>query len=104
VHPIVEYGTSPGKYTSSAEGEENSYRYLLYKSANIHHVVIGPLEADTIYYYRCGGNGPEYSFKTPPAQLPIAFAVVGEFQKKTHYVLASTLHPFSIQSINPIII
>jgi hypothetical protein len=78
VSSIVEYGTSSGKYTSSAEGEKTDYRYLLYKSANVHHVVIGPLETGTLYYYRCGGNGPEYSFKTPPAQLPIAFAVVGD--------------------------
>lgn len=78
VSSIVEYGTSSGKYTSSAKGENTNYRYLLYKSANVHHVVVGPLEAGTIYYYRCGGNSPEYSFKTPPAQLPIAFAVVGD--------------------------
>ena len=81
VSSIVDYGTSSGKYTSSAEGENTNYRYLLYKSANVHHVVIGPLEAGTIYYYRCGGIGPEYSFRTPAAQLPIAFAVGGEFQK-----------------------
>lgn len=78
VSSTVEYGTSSGKYTCSAKGENTNYRYLLYKSANVHHVVIGPLEAGTIYYYRCGGNSPEYSFKTPPAQLPIAFAVVGD--------------------------
>ena len=86
----VEYGTSSGKYISSGEGEKTHYRYLLYKSENVHHVVIGPLEVDTIYYYRCGGKGREYSFKTPPAHLPIAFAVVGEFQKNP----SSIPHPF----------
>lgn len=91
VRSVVEYGTSPGHYTSSAEGEAEYYRYVLYKSANIHYVVIGPLEADTMYYYRCGGNGPEYSFKTPPTQFPITFAVVVEFQKNP----LACMHPIS---------
>eukprot|EP01018_Ginkgo_biloba_P012852 Gb_31158 [translate_table: standard] len=73
----VEYGKSPGEYTSSATGEKTSYSYMLYRSGMIHHVVIGPLEANTVYYYRCGGYGREYNFKTPPSQFPIAFAVVG---------------------------
>eukprot|EP01018_Ginkgo_biloba_P012854 Gb_31160 [translate_table: standard] len=74
----VVYGTSPGAYTASAEGESTSYSYMFYHSGHIHHIVIGPLEADQIYYYRCGGYGPEYSFKTPPAKLPISFTVVGD--------------------------
>ena len=28
---------------------------------------------------RCGGNGTEYSFKTPPSETPITFAIAGEF-------------------------
>ncbi|KAH9316931.1 hypothetical protein KI387_018700, partial [Taxus chinensis] len=78
VPSAVEYGTSPGAYISSAEGEITKYSYMLYKSGYIHHTVIGPLEADKTYYYRCGGYGPEYSFKTPPSQFPISFAVVGD--------------------------
>ncbi|XP_077243590.1 purple acid phosphatase 18-like isoform X1 [Tasmannia lanceolata] len=75
---VVEYGTSPGKYTSSSQGEITSYSYLFYSSGTIHHVVIGPLEDDTIYFYRCGGQGPEFNLKTPPSQFPITFAVAGD--------------------------
>ncbi|KAG1368290.1 Purple acid phosphatase [Cocos nucifera] len=75
---IVKYGTSPGEYTYSSRGESTSYDYLLYSSGKIHHVVIGPLEDDTIYYYQCAGQGPEFHLKTPPSQFPITFAVVGD--------------------------
>ncbi|XP_068668082.1 purple acid phosphatase 18-like [Aristolochia californica] len=75
---VVEYGTSPGKYTSSSQAETTSYNYLFYSSGNIHHAVIGPLEDDTIYFYRCGGQGPEFNFKTPPSAFPITFAVAGD--------------------------
>ncbi|XP_016436922.1 purple acid phosphatase 22-like [Nicotiana tabacum] len=76
---IVEYGTSPGKYhSSSVTGERTSYRYFFYSSGEIHHVTIGPLEPNTTYYYRCGGSGPEFSFKTPPSTFPIEFAVAGD--------------------------
>ena len=44
----------------------------------IHHVVIGPLEDNTVYFYRCGGKGPEFQLKTPPNQFPIVFAVAGD--------------------------
>lgn len=73
VPSMVEYGTSPGLYTSSSWGDSDSYSYMFYGSGDIHHVVIGPLEANKTYFYRCGGYGPEYSFKTPPAQFPICF-------------------------------
>ncbi|OMO71472.1 hypothetical protein COLO4_28226 [Corchorus olitorius] len=75
---IVEYGTSPGQYTSSGEGESTSYSYLFYKSGKIHHTVIGPLEHNTVYFYRCGGQGPEFQLKTPPAKFPVTFAVAGD--------------------------
>ncbi|KAM7498871.1 hypothetical protein LguiA_023285 [Lonicera macranthoides] len=75
---IVKYGTSPGKYISIAEGETTSYSYLLYRSGKIHHTVIGPLEPDTIYFYQCGEQGPEFQFKTPPSKFPITFAVAGD--------------------------
>uniref|UniRef100_A0A5B7A5D9 Purple acid phosphatase n=1 Tax=Davidia involucrata TaxID=16924 RepID=A0A5B7A5D9_DAVIN len=75
---IVEYGTSPGKYSSIAKGESTSYRYLLYSSGKIHHTVIGPLEHGTVYFYRCGGQGPDFQLKTPPSQFPITFAVAGD--------------------------
>uniref|UniRef100_A0A7N0UBV4 Purple acid phosphatase n=1 Tax=Kalanchoe fedtschenkoi TaxID=63787 RepID=A0A7N0UBV4_KALFE len=72
----VEYGTSPGAYNTSATGRVTSYRYMLvYKSGQIHHVKIGPLNPKTTYYYRCGGQGPEFSFVTPPSTYPIEFAV-----------------------------
>ncbi|BFG29536.1 hypothetical protein CerSpe_158100 [Prunus speciosa] len=75
---IVEYGTSSAKYSSVAQGESTSYSYLLYRSGKIHHTVIGPLEHGTVYFYQCGGQGPEFQFKTPPAQFPITFAVAGD--------------------------
>ncbi|KAF6143997.1 hypothetical protein GIB67_017605 [Kingdonia uniflora] len=75
----VEYGTSSGKYDLSATGSTNSYKYLMYKSGEIHDVVIGPLKAETVYYYRCGSNPVrEFSFKTRPTQLPIKFAMAGD--------------------------
>lgn len=75
---LVEYGTLSGKYTSLAEGESTSYSYLLYHSGKIHHTIIGPLEHNTIYYYRCGGQGAEFQLKTPPSQFPVTFAVAGD--------------------------
>ncbi|XP_048234819.1 purple acid phosphatase 18 [Ricinus communis] len=74
----VQYGTSPGRYTSISQGESTSYNYLLYSSGKIHHTVIGPLEPDTVYFYKCGGQGREFQLKTPPAQSPITFAVAGD--------------------------
>lgn len=77
----VEYGTTSGAYNSNASGKTNSYNYVLYKSGEIHDVVIGPLDDATTYYYRVGGGSTEYSFATPPApgpEVPITFAVAGE--------------------------
>jgi hypothetical protein len=74
----VDYGTSPGVYSLSATGSTSSYSYVMYKSGEIHEVVIGPLNPNSVYYYRCGSNpSREFSFKTPPAQFPIKFAVAG---------------------------
>ncbi|KAJ6423217.1 hypothetical protein OIU84_024202 [Salix udensis] len=75
---MVEYGTSPGRYSNRSQGESTSYSYLFYSSGKIHHTVIGPLEDNTVYYYRCGGEGPEYKLKTPPAEFPVMFAVAGD--------------------------
>ncbi|XAR69732.1 Acid phosphatase [Bertholletia excelsa] len=75
----VVYGKSEGSFGYSANGTTSSYDYLLYDSGEIHDVVVGPLEPDTVYYYRCGSDSnPELSFKTPPAQFPITFAVAGD--------------------------
>lgn len=74
----VEYGTTPGKYNAAVTGEHTSYQYFFYKSGAIHHVTIGPLEPATTYYYRCGGSGPEFSFRTPPSAFPVEFVVVGD--------------------------
>ncbi|CAH8268416.1 unnamed protein product [Arabidopsis lyrata] len=78
VESVVEYGKQPGKYDGKATGECTSYKYIFYKSGKIHHVKIGPLQPNTTYYYRCGGNGPEFSFKTPPSTFPVEFAIVGD--------------------------
>ncbi|XP_044507457.1 purple acid phosphatase 22-like [Mangifera indica] len=78
VPSIVEYGEVPGEYNGMATGENTTYDYFFYSSNKIHHVKIGPLKPDTVYYYRCGGFGPEFSFKTPPPTFPIEFVVVGD--------------------------
>ncbi|CAN8268133.1 unnamed protein product [Cochlearia groenlandica] len=78
VASIVEYGKYSKKYDKKTTGEYTSYRFFLYTSGKIHHVKIGPLQPNTIYYYRCGGCGNEYSFKTPPSRLPIEFAIAGD--------------------------
>lgn len=75
---VVEYGKLHGKYTLTSTGESASYTFLFYKSGKIHSVVIGPLDDDAVYYYRCGRQGPEFHLKTPPAQFPITFSVAGD--------------------------
>ncbi|PIA28311.1 hypothetical protein AQUCO_07200160v1 [Aquilegia coerulea] len=75
----VDYGTTQGSNEFSATGTTSSYRYLVYKSGQIHDVVIGPLKPNTVYFYRCGSDSQrQFSFKTPPAGFPIKFAVVGD--------------------------
>ena len=85
---VVEYGKASRNYTMSATGDHTSYRYFLYSSGKIHHVSIGPLEPSTVYYYRCGEAGREFSLRTPPAALPIELALVGTYyvgtRKKIH--------------------
>lgn len=75
----VDYDLSPGVYGLSASGTTTSYKYVLYNSGAIHEVVIGPLNPNTLYYYRCGHPPAtrEFSFKTPPTRFPVKFAVVG---------------------------
>ncbi|KAJ4764809.1 Purple acid phosphatase [Rhynchospora pubera] len=90
VPSIVEYGTDSGTYDMTATGEHTSYRYFSYVSGKIHHVNIGPLLPDTVYYYRCGRVGDEFNFKTPPAVLPIDFVVAGDLGQ-TEWT-ASTLY------------
>ncbi|KAL6870952.1 hypothetical protein ACP4OV_014800 [Aristida adscensionis] len=75
---VVEYGTSPARYTASATGGHATYSYFLYESGAIHHVTIGPLRPGTTYYYRCGEAGGELALRTPPAAPPVEFVVVGD--------------------------
>lgn len=76
--PIVYYGTTPEATTLSANGTTEMYNYLLYRSGEIHDVVIGPLTPNTSYYYRCGAtSSPPLTFKTPPSLFPILFAITG---------------------------
>ncbi|GMY25167.1 purple acid phosphatase 22-like [Fagus crenata] len=88
---IVEYGKAPGAYNSVSTGEHTSYKYFFYSSGKIHHVKIGPLEPSTTYYYRCGGSNPEFSFRTPPQQFPIEFAVVGDLGQ-TEWTASTLAH------------
>ncbi|WJX79487.1 Purple acid phosphatase 22 [Trifolium repens] len=75
---VVEYGTKSGEYSEKTIGENTSYKYFFYNSGKIHNTVIGPLEPNTTYFYKCGGLGPEFSFKTPPSKFPIEFVIVGD--------------------------
>ncbi|KAK7244922.1 hypothetical protein RIF29_39751 [Crotalaria pallida] len=75
----VQYGLTPSANSFSATGVTDSYRYtFLYKSGEIHNVVIGPLKPNTVYYYTLGDSPRGYSLKTAPSQFPIKFAVVGD--------------------------
>ncbi|XP_065043664.1 probable purple acid phosphatase 20 [Musa acuminata AAA Group] len=78
----VEYSTSSTfqqRGSKVATGSSSSYSYILYRSGQIHDVVIGPLSPSTVYYYRCGSNPTrKFSFKTPPSSLPFRFAVAGD--------------------------
>ncbi|XP_065617237.1 probable purple acid phosphatase 20 [Quercus suber] len=77
--PIVLFTETAGLYQNASLGTSSSYKYMTYKSDNIHEAVIGPLKPDTVYFYICGKNSSkEYTLRTPPAQLPIRFAVVGD--------------------------
>lgn len=80
--PIVQYGLTSGNYSYTARGTSlGSYSYLLYESGIMNHVVVGPLQDSTTYYYKCDGAGNEYKFKTPPPvgpDVPIKFALVGD--------------------------
>lgn len=80
--PVVQYGLTSGNYTSTAIGTSESYSFLLYSSGTMNHVVIGPLQDSTTFYYKCGGAGEEYTFKTPPPlgpDVPINLAIVGKY-------------------------
>ncbi|MED6197225.1 putative purple acid phosphatase 20 [Stylosanthes scabra] len=79
-HAQVEYGPSPSANAFSSTGSTSSYRYLLYESGEIHDVVIGPLNPNTVYYYRLGDppSSKVYQLKTPPSQFPIKFAIAGD--------------------------
>lgn len=81
--PIVQYGLTSINYTFTAIGTSlGSYSFLLYKSGMMNHVVIGPLQDSTTYYYKFGGADEEYKFKTPPPvgpDVPIKFAHVGKY-------------------------
>ncbi|GKB90105.1 probable purple acid phosphatase 20 [Tanacetum coccineum] len=88
----VKYGKSSGIYEASQTGTSSSYKYIIYRSGQIHDVVIGPLEPSTVYYYKCGlDSSPEHSFRTPPAQFPINFAVSGDLGQ-TEWTKATLQH------------
>ncbi|KNA15165.1 hypothetical protein SOVF_100710, partial [Spinacia oleracea] len=74
---VVEFGSKSGSYNEYIVGDSFSYHYYSYVSGKIHYVTIGPLTPDTTYYYRCGGSGSEYSFRTAPAAFPAEFVLVG---------------------------
>ncbi|XP_024983273.1 probable purple acid phosphatase 20 [Cynara cardunculus var. scolymus] len=75
----VNYGASPGKYQHSANGTISSYQYINYTSGEIHDVVIGPLDPNTVYYYQFGiSSTAEFSLMTPPAKFPIKFSISGD--------------------------
>ncbi|KAF1866831.1 hypothetical protein Lal_00018217 [Lupinus albus] len=74
----VRYGLTPSADSFNVTGVTNSYRYLLYYSGPLHNVVVGPLNPNTVYYYRLGDSHKVYTLKTPPSKFPIKFALVGD--------------------------
>ncbi|GAB2272191.1 hypothetical protein Dimus_007011 [Dionaea muscipula] len=75
----INYGTSPGAYVSTAQGNSTSYSYQSYQSGLIHHTVIGPLQPSTVYYYQCSNDDSRsFNFTTPPAQFPLNLIVIGD--------------------------
>ncbi|CAI0423664.1 unnamed protein product [Linum tenue] len=99
----VDYGTASGNYANSSTGTTSSYRYMLYNSGQIHDVVIGPLQPNTVYYYRCGGNaGRQFNFKTAPPTFPIKFAIVGDLGQTEH--TNSTLQHISQSSYDMLLL
>ncbi|KAI5059915.1 hypothetical protein GOP47_0024335 [Adiantum capillus-veneris] len=78
---LVEFGTTSGIYDRIAYGDSDSYKLLFYRSGQIHNVVLRNLSSSTLYFYKCGGEGLEYAFRTPPAIDPetsITFAMAGD--------------------------
>ncbi|KAG9458954.1 hypothetical protein H6P81_003462 [Aristolochia fimbriata] len=95
VPSLVEYRRSARrKYEASATGEHTSYRFFFYTSGKIHHVKIGPLLPNTVYYYRCGGidiGEEELSFKTPPDTFPVELVVAGDLGQ-TEWTASTLAH------------
>ncbi|OIW11349.1 hypothetical protein TanjilG_19605 [Lupinus angustifolius] len=87
----VQYGLTPSADSFNATGVVDSYRYMLYYSGPVHNVIIGPLNPNTVYYYRMGKSPKVYTLKTPPSQFPIKFAVVGDLGQ-TEYTKTTLEH------------
>lgn len=78
---VVKFGTTSGKYTSTASGVSRSYYETFHN-----HVTLGALSPDTTYYYivgdETGGWSSEYSFRSAPLSANLrgnfSFAVFGD--------------------------
>lgn len=94
----VMYAPSPSGNTVSATGTTSSYRYLVYESGEIHNVVIGPLNPNTVYYYRLGDppSSQTYNFKTPPFHLPIKSSISNYTLQGYNHVYFALLQSFFI--------
>lgn len=80
---VVHFGTSPGRYTLSAEGTTTNYTFHNYKSGYVHHCLLEGLKYDTKYYYKIGegDSSREFSFQTPPKigpDAPYKFGIIGD--------------------------
>ncbi|KAG0487548.1 hypothetical protein HPP92_009643 [Vanilla planifolia] len=93
VAATVDYGTESGVFSHSVLGSTSSYSFtVFYKSGNIHEAVIGPLNANSVYYYRCSSHtAREFTFKTPPNNLPITFIIVGDLGQ-TEWTTSTLTH------------
>ncbi|KAJ6966668.1 purple acid phosphatase 18 [Populus alba x Populus x berolinensis] len=76
--PMVEYGTFLEDTATSLK--ERALRIVIYFIALERYTTqsLGRWKITRFIYYRCGGGGPEYKLKTPPAQFPVMFAVAGD--------------------------
>lgn len=78
---VVEFGSISGSYDRVAIGNSSYYSFMFYKSGEVHDVILKNLSSSSVYYYKCGGAGREYAFRTPPAvgsQNQVTFSVAGK--------------------------
>lgn len=83
---VVQWGTTPGVWSSAAPAVSSSYTIWGYQSSYLHNAAMGGLAESTLYCYRVGsardGWSPVFNFTTaPPAgtgSYPVKFIAYGD--------------------------